>query len=230
MNFLKQLLNLDIKTLIILGLIIILLLRNCDGMTEGGKKIVNVNGKKYELLDKKIDTVVVEKIVNVPTYVPKYITRLETVEVEIPFNVDTLEIVKNYFATFQIKDTLDLTYDFPKNAKDSLGQKPSPNLGWGVITDNISQNKITSRDIEWNFKIPTIFNTTIVKELPKNQLYYGVNMGLNKEDVFSNFNGGLILKTKSNKLYQLNLGVQNSPNGVTPYLGGGLYWKINLKK
>lgn len=233
MNFqqlLKQLLKLDIKTLIILGLIIILLLRNCGGSTKDGKEIIKVDGKKYELIDQKIDTVFVEKIVKVPTYVPKYITRVETVQVEVPIDVDSLEIVKKYFTTYQVKDTLHLTYDFPTNVTDSLGDKPSPNLGWGVITDKISQNQITSRDVEWNFKIPTIYNTTIVKELPKTQLYYGANIGLNKEEIFGTFSGGLILKTKSDRLYQLNLGVQNSPNGVTPFLGGGLYWKINLKK
>ena len=223
MNFLKQLLKLDIKTLIILGLIIILLLRNCGGTSNSDKQIVKVDGKKYELVDQKIDTVFVEKIVKVPTYVPKYITRVETVQVEVPIDVDSLEIVKKYFTTYQVKDTLQLTYDFPKNVTDSLGNKPSPNLGWGVITDKISQNQITSRDIEWNFKIPTIYNTTIVKELPKTKIFWGIGMGFDKINFVNHVGANLLINTKCDKLYNFGVGVDINK---TPFLNASIYWKI----
>jgi len=221
----------DIKTILIIGLCVFLLLRNCNSNPETKGEIVKVDGKKYEMVKQTIDTVVVTKEVEVPTYIPKYITRVETVEVEIPTDVDTTAILKEYFSKFQVKDTLDLTYDFPNNVKDSLGNKPNPTLGFGVITDVISQNKIFSRDVKWSFQIPTIYNTTIVKELPKTQLYYGFGIGGNKEQPLNNVSGGLILKTKSDNLYQLNIGVQSSiNNGFNPYIGGGLYWKINLNK
>ena len=186
-NFFK----LDIKTIIIVGLIIFLLLRGCGDTPQGTKEIVKVDGKKYELVDKTIDTV--------------------------------------FIVT---KDTLRLTYEFaPEITIDSIGTKPNPTLGFGVITDTITQNKILSRDVVWNFEVPTIYNTTIVKDLPKTQLYYGFNLGGNKQDIFSTASGGLILKTKSDKLYQLNLGVQtNGVDGVVPYIGGGIFWKINLNK
>jgi hypothetical protein len=221
----------DIKTILIIGLCVFLLLRNCNSNPETKGEIVKVDGKKYEMVKQTIDTVVITKEIEVPTYVPKYITRVETVEVEIPADVDTTAILKEYFSKFQVKDTLDLTYDFPNNVKDSLGNKPNPTLGFGVITDVISQNKIFSRDVKWSFQIPTIYNTTIVKELPKTQLYYGFGIGGNKEQPLNNVSGGLILKTKRDNLYQLNIGVQSSiNNGFNPYIGGGLYWKINLNK
>jgi len=224
--------KLDIKTIIIVGLIIFLLLRGCGDTPQGTKEIVKVDGKKYELVDKTIDTVFVEKRVEVPTYVPKYVDRVVEKIVKIPTHVDSLQIIKDYYSKFVTKDTLRLTYEFaPEITIDSIGTKPNPTLGFGVITDTITQNKIFSRDVVWNFEVPTIYNTTIVKDLPKTQLYYGFNLGGNKQDIFSTASGGLILKTKSDKLYQLNLGVQtNGVDGVVPYIGGGIFWKINLNK
>ena len=223
--------KIDIKTLVIMGLCVFLLLRNCSNGSDTTGETIKVDGKKYEVVKQKIDTVIVEKTVKVPTYVPKYITRVETVEVEVPIDIDTTAIIQDYYAKYQIKDTLNLTYDFPNGVTDSLGNKPNPTLGYGILTDVISQNKIQSRDVDWYFKIPTIYNTTIVKEPARSQLYYGFNLGGNKEDILTNASGGLIFKNKKDQLYQLNIGVQTTPNGgVNPYFGGGMYWKINLNK
>jgi len=232
MELLKQFFKLDIKTIIIVGLIIFLLLRGCGDTQKPDKEIVKVDGKKYELVDKTIDTVFVEKRVVVHKYVPKYVDRVVEKIVKIPIHVDSLQIIKDYYSRYVTKDTLKLTYEFaPEITIDSIGTKPNPTLGYGVLTDTITQNKIISRDIVWNFKVPTIYNTTIVKELPKTQVYYGFNIAGNKENIFSTASGGLILKTKTDKLYQLNLGVQTNPSGgVVPYIGGGIFWKINLNR
>lgn len=223
--------KIDIKTLLIMALCVFLLLRNCSSDSGDVGETVKVDGKKYELIKQKIDTVVVEKTVKVPTYVPKYITKVVTETVEVPIDIDTTAILQDYFAKYEVKDTLNLTYDFPSSVTDSLGNKPNPTLGYGILTDVISQNQIQSRDVNWFFKIPTVYNTTIVKEPAKNQLYYGFNIGGTKQDIFTSASGGLIFKNKKDQLYQLNLGVQTVPNGGTsPYIGGGMYWKINLNK
>ena len=215
-----------------MALCVVLLMRGCD--TEDTKDIetVEVDGKDYELIKQTIDTVFVTKEVKVPTYIPKYITKVETIEVEIPIDIDTLAIVEKYFSTYQVKDTLNLSYEFPKGVTDSLGNKPKGDLGFGILTDNISQNSIISRDVDWTFQIPTIYNTSIVKELPKTQLYWGLNGGFNREDVITNISGSLLLKTKKDKIFQLGLGVQNNSNiqQLSPYISAGMYWKISLGK
>ena len=81
--------KLDIKTIIIVGLIIFLLLRGCGDTPQGTKEIVKVDGKKYELVDKTIDTVYIEKRVEVPTYVPKYVERVVEKIVNVPLDVDS---------------------------------------------------------------------------------------------------------------------------------------------
>ena len=229
MNWLKKF---DLKTILIVALCVVVLVRGCDGEETKEIETVEVDGKDYGLIKQTIDTVFVTKEVKVPTYIPKYITKVETIEVEIPIDIDTLAIVEKYFSTYQVKDTLNLSYEFPLGVTDSLGNKPSPNLGFGIITDNISQNSIISRDVDWTFQIPTIYNTSIVKELPKTQLYWGLNGGFNREDVITNISGSLLLKTKKDKIFQLGLGVQNNSNiqQLSPYISAGMYWKISLGK
>ena len=88
------------------------------------KEIVNIDGEDFELIKKEIDTVYVEKEVQVTKYVPKYITKEVIKEVEIPVDVDSLTIIKEYFSQVTVKDTLNLKYDFPTTVTDSLGNKP----------------------------------------------------------------------------------------------------------
>ena len=103
-----------------------------------------------------------------------------------------------------VKDTLNLTYDFgPEITIDSLGTKPNPSLGFGFLTDTISQNRIISRKIEWNFQIPTIYNTKIVKELPKRELYYGIGVGFNKTDFIGSVSLDYYTRTKKIKFLEL---------------------------
>ena len=221
------------KEILIVGLIVvILLMRACSGDSSiDPKDIVKVDGKDYELLEQKVDTVFVEKVIEVQKYVPKYITKVETVTVEVPADVDSLKVVEDYYAKYIVTDTLNLTYDFgPEITIDSLGTKPNPSLGFGFLTDTISQNRILSRKIEWNFQIPTIYNTKIVKELPKRELYYGFGGAFNKTDFIQSANFGILYKDKQNKVFGLNLGVLNSNNDVTPFIGGSMYWKLSFKK
>ena len=149
MNIFFSILRKYFKEILIVGLIVvILLMRACSGDSSiDPKDIVNVDGKDYELLEQKIDTVFVEKVIEVPKYVPKYITKVETVTVEVPADVDSLKVVEDYYAKYIVKDTLNLTYDFgPEITIDSLGTKPNPSLGFGFLTDTISQNRILSRN------------------------------------------------------------------------------------
>ena len=218
-----------IKEILIVALIIIIVLqRGCSG-DYGDKEIVKVDGKDYELIKQETDTVYVEKEVQVTKYVPKYITKEVIKEVEIPVDVDSLAIIKDYFSRVTVTDTLNLDYDFPKEVTDSLGNKPASSLGYGILTDVISQNRIESREIDWFFKIPTVYNTTIVKELPKLEFYYGFGVGMDQTNGLNNFSGNLLVKTKKMNVYGLNIGMSNQLGLYKPFVGGSMYWKIGKK-
>jgi len=229
MSILFSLLSKRWKELFILLLIgVIFLMRGC-GTDFEDKEIINVDGKDFELIKKEIDTVFVEKEVKVTKYVPKYISKEVIKEVEIPIDVDSLAIIKDYFSKITVKDTLNLTYEFPTEVTDSLGAKPDSSLGFGILTDVISQNRIESREIDWFFKIPTVYNTTIVKELPKNEFYYGFGLGVDQTNGFGNLSVNGLLKTKKMNIYGLNVGLSNQGGEYKPFVGTSLYWKIGKK-
>jgi hypothetical protein len=195
-------------------------LQQCGGNKKGTGEIVKVDGKKYELIKHEIDTIEVVKT--------KVITKKgediyhETIvehEVKVPVNVDTNAILKEYYTKVLYKDVLVLP--------DSLGTV--------AVTDTISQNKILGRTFNANVKQRTIKETTIVKELPKTKIFYGVEGGFNKADVVSHIGMGILVNTKKDKVYNLGIGVANrvvdgTNGGLTPYINGGVYWKIRLKK
>ena len=190
------------KEFVIIGLVIqVVAYSNILGNRDDEFQIVQVNGQDYELLSQEIDTVVVEKEVTVTEYVPTTIIKTDTVRVQIPADVDTTAILDDYFATYTVLDTLKLDYDFPDQITDETGNQPPSTLGFGILRDEISQNKIKSRNVKWTFQVPTVYNTTIVKELPKNEFYLGGGFGYNEQDFFGSANIGLGWKTKNKDFY-----------------------------
>ena len=194
--------------------------------TNGDGKVgetVNVDGKNYELLKHKIDTIFVDhtKIKYVKgkdIYHETIVEKEKRIEVPVYTKGDTVRIVQSYNQKVLYKDKLVL----------------DNNLGTIELTDTLYQNKILGRKWNATIKEKTIIDTKIVKELPKNQVYVGVNGALDKVNFGNSIGAGVILKSKTDKLYQLNIGISNQQNtnganNVVPYIGGGVYWKIKLK-
>jgi hypothetical protein len=169
-------------------------------------QIKYVNGKPYEVIKHEIDTVDIIKT-KIVTKKGEDIYHDTTIYVSIPVSVDTMQIIKEYFAKNVYKDTLQLP--------DSLG--------FVAIQDTISKNKVEARTYTANVKQRTIKETLIVKELPKNHIYYGLNMSLNKPDFVHSIGGSLMLHTKTNKIYTLGIGVTTN---LTPIVNTSLYWKL----
>ena len=214
----KKLLN--FKNIVIAALIIFVLLEwfNPGGVMPGKK--VFIAGKAYEVIKHEIDTVDIVKT-KVVTKKGEDIYHETIVEkqVVIPAVIDTMALLKDYYSKVLYKDTLILP--------DSLGIV--------ALNDTISQNKILGRTFNASVKQRTIKETTIVKELPKTKLFYGLEGGFNKADFVSSVGAGVLINTKKDKIYQLGLGVTNQTTdgtngGFTPYVRGGVYWKLKLKK
>jgi len=214
----KNLLN--FKNIVIAALIIFVLLEwfNPGGVMPGKK--VFVNGKAYEVIKHDIDTidivktkVVTKKGEDIYHETIKHDTAIKLI------NVDTVALLHDYFAKNIYKDTLHLP--------DSLGIVS--------LIDTITQNKILGRTFNASVKQRTIKETMIVKELPKTKVFYGLEGGFNKADFVSSVGMGVLINTKKDKIFQLGLGVNNKTTdgtngGFTPYVRGGVYWKIKLKK
>ena len=215
----KKYLNFQNIAIAVLVIWILLQWFNPGGVMPGGR-IIEIDGKKYEVIKHTIDTVdVIKTQVVTKKGDDIYHEVIVEKEVQIPAVIDTAALLKNYYSKVLYKDVLVLP--------DSLGTVS--------VIDTISQNKILARTYDAKVRERTIREELIVKEPAKNQVYYGLNGGFNKEDFVSSVGAGIILKTKKDKIYNLNIGVNNrTVDGVSgtfsPYVGFGTYWKIKLKK
>jgi hypothetical protein len=196
--------------LIILALVVIVIIQHsCSSTTVSPKEIIKIDGKKYEVVKRESDTIKVEVAHNVYKK-GQDIYHEVPVYINVPANVDTAAILKEYYAMRVYKDTLQL--------KDSLG--------YVAVTDSISKNILLGRI--WDAKVnKTVINNKIyLKELPKNQVYFGGSLGLQKPSYLT-IGGNVLLKTKNDHIYGIGVGVNSELN---TYLQGTMLWKISLKK
>lgn len=188
----------DIKTLLILILILIVLfLRFCS--TTNPPLLPNPDPPVVVRIETKWDTIT--RIV--PIYTPKWETKTEYRDTTIYKDVDTSEILKDYFATYIYFDTL---------YNDSITIR---------IKDSISQNKIKNRIIEYDLLYPTI---TITRDsiVRRRGFYAGVGVGGTRNEF--NYIGGEILYVNKKKL-ALGIGVGVNQE-FQPTFIGKLYWKL----
>ena len=137
-------------------------------------------------------------------YVPKWRTRVVTERVEVPADIDTMSILRDYYAKYYYTDTLTLD-----------------TLGFLVLNDTITQNSVMSRSFISNVSIPT---TTITKEiyLNKREFYWG--MGVNGGTSQLDYVGGeFMFKNKQKNMYGIGVGVNRD---LQPTFSGRIYWKI----
>jgi hypothetical protein len=167
------------------------------------------------------DTVSVDSLVEVEVEieVPVEVEVEKRVEVPVYQPVDTMEILKVHFAKVQHKEVLTL----PNNQ------------GTVTLIDTISKNSIVNRKFIADVKQMIVKDTIYTKEPKKNQLFFGLNGGLNKENLVSHIGTGVLFKTKDDKIFHVGVGVANrlldgTTGTFTPYVDGGVYWKLKLKK
>ena len=195
----------NIQTLFIVVLVVVILfMRSCDG--GGG----SVEPKVITKVETKWDTITITKNVYIPKWKNKYITTPgDTIYVPIDKEIDSLQIIKDYFTKYYYEDKISL---------DSLG--------YIVIQDTIYNNRILSRKV-----IPTIFfpKTTIIKippPPPTNSFYGGIEIG-GKASQLDYLGGKILWKTKKDQIYGLGLGLNKD---LQPIILGGLYWNLNRNK
>jgi len=205
--------KLDLKTLLIVGLMIALFLTNIVNSCNAGKQdtnIVKVDGKKYELLSHTVDTIKVPQTTTI--YKPgKTIYKDNTIYVPLPTKIDSALVAKEYFAQNIYKDSITL--------KDGLGTV--------IIIDTLSQNKIKGRKFEAKYNQVIIKDKEIVKDLAKLQVYIGGQAGFDKKNLVNFVGPSIVIKTKSDKLYSISAGYGL---GGTVVVQGGLLWKIKVGK
>jgi hypothetical protein len=146
-------------------------------------------------------------------------------EVEVPYEVqvirevDTLAILKDFYSKNTISEILTLPND----------------VGSITLNEVISENKVIERNlVDPKLKKQIIYDTLRIPEDPKTKFYYGLHFSMNRPDFVNSIGLGGMVKTKTDKIYRIDLGLNNrvmdgTVGKLAPYLGGGVYWKIGSK-
>lgn len=182
-------------------ILILIYQQGCFGKEKSGE-IIPINGKKYEIIKREIDTVY--QIKSQILY-RKGKTIFQEVEVvkEIPADVDTASILRDYYSKVFFKDTFRL----------------EDKLGFIAIDDTIYQNRIYGRKFSSSINVPTTKETTYLKEI-SNIWFAGPSVQLGQ---ISSLGGDLHLKTKKDMLFGIGIGINSN---ISPYFRGSMSWKI----
>ncbi len=212
----KKIFNIPNAIILLLILIVIIEFINPKGIMPN-RTTVKVDSIPYAVHD----TISVDSLVEVEVEVevPIEVEVEKIVEVPVYQKIDTMEILKIHFAKVQHKEVLTL----PNNQ------------GTVTLIDTISKNSIVNRQFIADVKRMIVKDTIYTKEPKKNQLFFGLDGGFNKENVVSHIGTGILFKTKDDKIFHVGVGVANrvldgTSGTFTPYVDGGVYWKLKLKK
>ena len=189
----------NIQNLLIVVLVIILLLRSCGG----DKDIISTKISEPTTITKveiRYDTI--KTVVN--KYIPKWRDRIVIKTDTILASIDTLAILKDYYAKYVYSDTLMID-----------------TVGYAIINDTITRNSIFSRNVTTNILIPTITQTNTVY-INKSEWYWGLNL-TGRSSQINYLGGGLLYKSKNKNIYGLGVGVNET---FQPVISASYYIKI----
>ncbi len=196
----------DFKIVTIIALVIVIFfMGKCDKDSVNGDK-VKVNGQTYTVIKHTTDTLYVPQVKTVYKS-GKTIYKEIPIYIDVPGNVDTPLVIKDYYTKNIYKDTLRLT--------DSLG--------YVSVTDTIFKNTILGR--VWNSHINKMIirDSIFLVEDPKTQFFIGGNVGYNTNPNFLVVGPTIGIKTKKERFINLGVGVGTNNNF---YYQGGIYIKI----
>jgi hypothetical protein len=167
------------------------------------------------------DTVEVESLVEVE--IP--------VEVQVPYAVhDTVPVDK------PIDTTALLNAIGMKMFKKDVLKLPN-NIGTVTLFDTISNSRIVGRSFKSDVKQKIVRDTMYTPIPRQNEMYFGIDAKFDKPNVINIVGVSVLFKNKDDRhMYRLGVGVTNrvddeGTNGkLVPFIGGGVYWKVKLKK
>ena len=167
------------------------------------------------------DTVEVESLVEVevPVEVPVPYAVHDTVPVDKP--IDTTALLNAIGMKMFKKDVLKL----PNN------------IGTVILFDTISNSRIVGRSFKSDVKQKIVRDTMYTPIPRQNEMYFGIDAKFDKPNVINIVGVSVLFKNKDDRhMYRLGVGVTNrvddeGTNGkLVPFIGGGVYWKVKLKK
>ena len=184
----------NIQTLLVVVLAALLFLqRGCSSTSPVEPEVITEVVTQW-------DTIRVAEKEYVPKYIRKTVVEIDTFSVPI----DTISILKDYYAKYFYTDTIKI---------DTLGTI--------VINDTVTRNLISMRDVQSNIFIPTTTITNTVY-LYKREFYGGISVGSTNQAV-QNINAELLYINKKRQSYGFGVGLNPQ---WQPVYTVRMYWKI----
>ena len=197
----------NVKDILILGLIIIIiLLKTCGGDEIVEPTVITKTEIRYDTITNEVTE-----------YVPKLVTRIlrktdtvrqtqfitQTDTVSVPQKIDTNAILEDYFASYVYSDIQNL---------DSIKLE---------IQDTISENKIVSRSVKYSMLYPTI-TITNTKYINRHEFYLGLGFaGSTQRLSFAGLQFNY--KDKKRNLFGIGFGIDSD---IRPVLSAQFLWRL----
>jgi hypothetical protein len=193
MDLIKKVFN-NIQIVLIIILVIALIIKSCNSNKTPKPKVITHTKTEYITIENTI-----------PSYVPKWRTRIDTISETDSFliDVDTLAILTDYYAKYHYYDVQDF---------DSFKL---------IISDTVTQNMITGRQIKYTLRYP---KTTVTEKIyiNKREVYVGLG-GVGNSTQLNYVGGEVLYKTKNYKIYGFGGGINQN---LKPVVSTRIYWKI----
>ena len=159
------------------------------------------------------------------------------VEVEVPVEVPVPYVVHDTVSVDKPIDTTALLNSIGmKMFKKDILKLPN-NIGTVTLFDTISNSRIIGRSFKSDVKQKIVRDTMYTPIPRQNEFYVGLDAKFDKPNVINIVGLSVLFKNKDDRhMYRLGIGVTNrvddqGTNGkLTPFIGGGAYWKVKLKK
>jgi hypothetical protein len=198
------------RTTLIAGAILIFLIVLFSAIIRSDKPLDKPNtaiieGREYDIIKYVIDTHYVPKV-SIKTIKGSVILKDTVIYKTITEKVDTMSILKDYFATKVFVDTLRI---------DSMG--------YVSVRDTISENAIVGRQYTSKLNMMIVNKNVIVKEPKRAQLHAGFGVSFDKVNLVNSLQGNILIKTKKDRIISIGAGIDHT---ATPFLNSSIYWKI----
>lgn len=183
-------------------LMLILLFRGCGKGDESKPEPTIVYKTIYK--HERLDTIYTPKLLTryLRPNAPKIFEKWDTLYIEQVMDVDTAEILRDYNSYLIYKDTVKNKY------------------GYVVINDTVSRNRILSRGVTTELRIPEVTKTITLTQPKRAALFIGGGIFGNQKDLAAGYNVNLALKTRKDKMIEV---------GYNQFFGGQGYFSLGYK-
>jgi len=200
----------NLISIIVIVLLLILLLQKCnDRVVDSGIKIVRDTTWIHH------DSTINSKPLLIKT--EPYAVPIDRWNTEYIADTNYTKLVLQYQEL--VKELLTTNY-----YRDSLH---IDSLGFVIVKDTVRKNMLVGSSFSYNLKYPIIKETITLPARKRRDLYVGIGVAGEKQDLINKLHIGLMYKNKQDLMFGPSLYLEQ--NGVIHY-GAQMYWNLTKKK